>query len=367
MPKFRGAEDPELSDAMMLPEDEREALCLSLLDEFGAGNIRITHSKSGIELIHSCVLPFGGHKNGDRHPSASLNASKLVFVCWGCGNAGSLFWFIGACRGTNDAQTREWVQSKAGDQGIGTLMTYLDSVYNSDTRPPPDVIPRMDPRILSVWAYRHPYLQEIRGVPMANCERFQVGWDPKSDRIVLPHFWQGDLVGWQTRRLASDGTAKYISSVDMPKRSTVFNYQPGSEVVVVEAPMTVVAREHLHHMEATFGALVTEKQVLRLGFHSRIILFFDNDEAGWKATERVGGALWQATDVLVADNRFAADPADMHPATLRAAIEGAVEFGLWSRPKTVVERCPECAYDFNQVEHRACVLAALEVEPSGIA
>ena len=48
------------------------------------------------ELIHSCKLPFGMHKNGDQNPSASLNRDTLLFNCFTCGG-GSIIWLVQNC------------------------------------------------------------------------------------------------------------------------------------------------------------------------------------------------------------------------------------------------------------------------------
>lgn len=41
-------------------------------------------TNNGDELIHSCPLPFGMHRNGDLSPSASLNSETLLFNCFTC-------------------------------------------------------------------------------------------------------------------------------------------------------------------------------------------------------------------------------------------------------------------------------------------
>ena len=52
--------------------------------------------ESGDEIIHSCPLPFGMHRNGDVNPSASLNRETLLFNCFTCGG-GSVIWLVQNC------------------------------------------------------------------------------------------------------------------------------------------------------------------------------------------------------------------------------------------------------------------------------
>lgn len=320
-----------------LSDVEKERLCRDLLSEFGAANVR----KMNQELIHSCVLPFGQHRNGDRNPSARLNYKKLTYICSGCGNSGGLLWFIGVCRGLTTPQAKSWLTKQVktggleGEDGLAALLRYFDEIWSSeDSGPPP--LPRMDARVLTPWLLIHPYLTEIRGIPEENLIRFSVGYDPVKDRIVVPHFWKGNLVGWQTRRLMNDGTPKWQSSPDFPKSETIFNYNRDVAAVVVEAPLSVVSKCHVvEGLEATFGATIPDRQIRYLARHPKVTLWFDNDPAGWKATREVGKALLNYAPVWVVDNPWAADPADMDDQTVVDLIAKAIPFSAWQEPKTL--------------------------------
>lgn len=356
MPRFRrGAAKAETSsggvfEAGLLPESEKERLCRTLLDEFGARNIR--HGGEG-ELIHSCVLPFGLHKNGDRNPSASLNYKKLVYNCQGCENNGGLLWFIATCRGERSSQARKWLNSQTGlggeEQSLSSLIAYFDEVYAK--RPNAQApIPHMSERVLEPWKVIHPYFTEIRGIPAETVMKFKAGYGlidvklpdgskVKSHRVVIPHFWKGELVGWQSRRLIkSDGTPKYVSSPDFPKDVTLFNHAPRerTDVVVVESAMSVLSKDPLIPMVATFGASVTDRQVRLLALHRRLFLWFDNDEAGWAATRSVAERAEPYTQVFVVPSLWAADPADMDDTTAFSLVEAAVPFHLWEQPKELI-------------------------------
>src|SRR5690606_26025751 len=96
-----------------------------------------------------------------------------------------------------------------------------------------------------------------------------------------------------------------------PKDRTVYNYDPAQTAIIVEAPLSVVSKSHLAHMEATFGASIPDSQARLISMHKRVILFMDNDMAGWKSTRNLGKLLEPYSQVLVADNPWSADPADM--------------------------------------------------------
>lgn len=324
--------------------DERRELCMDVLTEVGANNIQ---ERANHELYHSCVLPFGNHPHGDRNPSASVNYEKMVAGCFVCGNGGWLWW-VAAVKGLDSsAEARQWVASQVADEQIDDLtsiLEFLDSLYQP--RPyEPITYPVYDPKTLDQWMLIHPYLTEWRNVPRQNIVDLKVGYGTlsvrkgegfvKSERIIIPHFFRGQLVGWQSRRLTDDGTPKYLATPDMPKDSTLYNYDEGHEVVVVvESPMTVLRHTHHAHLVGTFGASVTDQQVdLIARSGKRVILWFDNDKAGWAATESVGERLLERVVVWVADSPFEGDPGDLTDDQFdRVLREHVIPFAIWSRP-----------------------------------
>ena len=330
--------------------DERRQLCLDVLDEVGAQNV----SERGHELYHSCLLPWGNHANGDRNPSASVNYEKMVGGCYVCGGGGWLWW-IAAVRGLESSgEARDWVMAKAGPEHLDTLsdlFAYLDSLEASvaEIVTPPPVY---DPQVLTKWMKIHPYMTEHRHIPMETMIANMIGYGVinvrigdnewvDSHRIVIPHFFEGKLYGWQSRRLnASDGTPKYLSTPDMPKDSTLFNFRkdPG-DCVIVESPMTVLRHAHHASLMATFGAAVTDKQMdvmLRTGA-KRVILWFDNDTAGWNATETVGEELMKRTVVYAVQCPYEGDPADLDDEAFDEVLTTCVvPFALWVRPKELM-------------------------------
>lgn len=339
-PNFRrgakAAEGPKRSrtglsliEMQSLDDGEKEQLCLDLLTEFGAEVVSI--SPDG-EMLHSCCLPFG---HTDSNPSASLNYKTLLYNCYVCGG-GSILWLIGMCRDITGEEARSWVIKRTGlEEGRSKeqLLTLLDNIFKQVSESPPPM-PHMGDEVLKPWMLIHPYLTEIRHVPEQTVIDFKVGYDPDKDRIIFPHYWKGRLVGWQSRRLVDDGTPKYLNTPDFPKDRTIYNYSERSQAVVVESVMSVL--RHVHHcpvMEATFGAEIPDAQIRLLGQHDRVILWMDNDKAGWNATERLIEHLTKSTDVWVVPSPWAADPGDMDDDTFGTLLAEAVPYPLWHRPE----------------------------------
>jgi hypothetical protein len=335
-------------EAQLMPEVQREQLCRDLLEEFGATNV-VTR---GDELWCCCVMPH----HADRRPSASLNYKNLVYKCFSCGSGGGLIWLVGTCQGGGDYQARAWISTHTGTSGdsLVDLMTLWDALY-SPTSTAQAPIPTMDPRVLDPWRFIHPWVTEKRHVPEETVLRFQIGYGVipinigtyeqpiwvKSPRIVVPHFWRGNLVGWQSRRLLkNDGTAKYISTPDFPRERTIFNHDPSQPMaIVVESPFSVLRHAHHAHVVSTFGAAITPAQIRILAEYSRIVVWMDNDDAGWRAVAPLSEALSAYTMVSVVDSRWAADPADFDDAAFDRLVADAVPDALWRPPPHLEVLC----------------------------
>jgi Toprim-like len=333
----------EIDQLLNLPDEEKQQMALDLLEQFGAQNIKIV----GDEITHSCVLPFGLHTNGDRNPSAQLNWRKLTYNCYGCGSGGGLLWFVGTCKGEDTGGIVSWITKKIGTEseskGLQNFLAYIDKVYSPVNAKIVQPIPKFNRNVLEPWRFIHPYLTVDCHIPESNIIAHDVGYDPKADRIVLPHYWNGELVGWQTRwpeKKREDGTPKYKNTPDFPKDQTLYNRPTdrNKPLLVVESVMSVVSKSHIWPaMVSTFGASVTERQKLLLADHSKVILWFDNDQAGWTATDDVAGDLSKYCDVFVVDSDLDADAADLTDDQFADQVVDLIPYGLWTPPTDLRE------------------------------
>jgi DNA primase len=342
---------PDFFEYSTLTDTEKRDLCVGLLQEFGVGHI---NEQSNGELIHSCCIPNTGHRNGDKNASASLNYKKLCFNCLGCGSSGGLLWFIAVCRGIEGTEAREWLGSQTGLGGkvmdLPRLLEVIDQIFHHQVEQAP--IPRYDETVLHQWVrpgLHHPYLTtgfggiRGRGIPPKTLDRFRVGYAGEyhdgTERIIIPHFWDGRLVGWQARGLPGhQGNDKYRSTPDFPKHKTLYNHARRRRIVLVESPMSVL--RHCHHvpdLQATFGAAVTDAQLRLCSRYAEVTLWFDNDKAGWKATHHVAEELSRHVGVRVVDSPWDADPADLDDDLVEELIAEAVPYSIWERPRQLQE------------------------------
>lgn len=185
------------------------------------------------------------------------------------------------------------------------------------------VVPTYSPRVLDQWAFAHPYMLE-RGITDVVHRELRVGFDRAENRIVIPHFWEGSLVGWQKRAVPErpgqwPGTTtpwpKYRSSSGFPKSETLFAFdypRRGHEVIVVESPMSVLKAHALgiSNVTATFGAKVTTLQMDLLANFDKVTIWFDHDPAGYHGARQLAEGLLRRTHTTIVEPDDNADLGD---------------------------------------------------------
>lgn len=276
-----------------------------------------------------------------------LAGNVLTGNCLGCGSKGGLLWWIASCRGEGSEEARAWLEGATGTgqtvMDLPRLLELLDALASPAS--PRTPIPRYDQSVLAPWTgwpIHHPYLTDQppdgRGCPSSTLQFFSVGYSDQyfdgTERIIIPLFWCGDLVGWQARQIAPWDEPKYKNSPDFPRDRLIYNSHDLPTAVVVESPLSVL--RHHHHcpnLVATFGAEVAASQMQWLQRYERIVLWYDNDPAGWEATKRVGTALEPYNPVWVVQSPYDADPADLDDGAVEQLIEDAVPLSIWQQPQ----------------------------------
>jgi DNA primase len=312
-----------------------------LEDVIGVTNI----IDSGEEIIHSCPLPFGLHRNGDKNPSASLNRETLLFNCFTCGG-GSIIWLVENCLNVGREEAIAILKEEVTSLRLVPVEDFINKLeeifHEEDSK---EDIPVYSEIILNRWRDNCEYLtergvsEEIQRVMKTGVDRNRIeiarinGLEEnvKLDRVVLPHFMDGKLVGWVARKIQDiQGVPKYRNSKGFPRGQWMYNLDNARKynwVYVVESPMSVLVLKSrgIENVVATFGAKVDDNQIRLLRNFSRVTVFMDGDAAGRGATEKIVSKLSRYTNLTVVDT-----PEDEDPASLPEIPDGipAIEWEL---------------------------------------
>jgi len=296
-----------------------------LVDLIGARNINDT----GDELIHSCQLNFGLHKNGDSNPSASLNKNTLLFNCFTCGG-GSIIWLVENVLGITKEQAVIELRNYISGVKVIPLENFIEKLNKTFSKAEyySLYIPVYNDKILDLWTKETEYLTN-RGVDPVIQKQMRTGINSKLEktydgkvveveRVVIPHFINRKLVGWVTRKTDNSiDVAKYKNSKEFPRKESLYNIdwaQGASGVYVVESPMSVLVLKSrgIHNVVATFGAKVTKPQLNMLREFSEVIIFMDGDAPGRKAQHNLIDGLKDYTRLRIIDTPDGEDPASLN-------------------------------------------------------
>jgi hypothetical protein len=330
----------------------------------------------GSQVMCHCPDLAGNHKNGDANPSFGFNEEKLIFNCFVCGG-GNLLELV--TQMLPDVLTDEDALAFAeqySDMSITTgedLTAKVQAILHPEEEK--DIMPDYPPEALFQYRKIHPYLYE-RGLTKEIIVEMQVGFDEEHSGIVIPHYFQGRLRGWQIRHLVEDpkGTyhcqvkscnfknekpvkvPKYKNTSNFPKINTVYGYDRLKEkhvelrdhrdrarregklvdladsVIVVESPMTALRLMSLgyNNVVATFGQFNIEQGMLLLPFR-RVIFWPDNDSAGYENAQRCVDSLSRYTPVYITPvvEKIKGDAADVAEDDLQLYLRSAYHYSLF--------------------------------------
>lgn len=321
---------------------------------------------------YSKLKKSGGHTfkglcpfHTEKTPSFTVDASKNLFYCFGCGEGGNIYHFVQKVENLPFPEAVEWLAHR-----VGYALTYEEQRPGEHQRrslrarliEANEQAARFFHRSLfSSEAETARLYLESRGFTQEVAERWLLGYAPGRDalcrhllakgftreevekadlgrtserdgslydtfrqRIIFPT-WnvQGDVVGFGARALG-DQQPKYLNSAETPvfsKSHVMYGLNRAKSAiargvaVVVEGYTDVIALHEAGIKEAvaTNGVALGESHFAQLKkFTQRAILMLDPDEAGKTATERSFDIHHRlGLEVLVAPLPATRDPADV--------------------------------------------------------
>jgi len=346
----------------------------------------------------------------ERTPSFSVNPTKKLYHCFGCGKGGDLITFVRETEGLDFVGAVEWLaerfrvqleyeelspQVEAGRKRRERLYALLEQTTAYFERllwegeNGADVRGYLEERGLREEVVREFRLGLAPGNGLAEKAREKGfgdeelraaglttvrGRDYFPRRLMFPLCdTRGRVVGFQARKLAEDDPlrGKYVNSPEgelFHKGSVVYGLHLAQRAianqeraVVVEGNTDVIAlrQSGFEPVVASMGTALTERQLRELGRTRRLFLCFDADAAGQEATLRgMELATGLGFDVRVVTLPRGQDPADA-PDGFEERLLGAESYLLY-RVRLELERASDRQEGFVRARE---VLARFEDSP----
>lgn len=283
-------------------------------------SIGVDVRRSGQEISARCPVHLARTGKHDNSPSWSMNSETGLWLCYSCG-----------ARGTLNGLVRELTGKDSLDVSVMLMNNSVDQLSA------PRVERVVEPDIHHFLRYQtvpDKYLR-TRGLSKETANEYGLRWDDNAQSWIIPIIGpDGRLMGWQEK--GSNYTRNY--PIGVKKGNTLFGIEriKHPTVIVVESPLDVVRFSSTFSgmsCVATFGAQVTQKQMsLLVENASRLIVAFDNDEAGITSAKKVfadmpglrGGVYW-----LKYSHTKAKDIGDMTDNEIEQAVLGASVIPWW--------------------------------------
>lgn len=340
---------------------------ISIVESYIPGGFK----RSGKNIIARC--PF----HDDRRPSFSMNIQNGMWLCFSCGLKGDLKYFL-KLSGVAPSIANSMLEPIQHE-----LETYRRreaaerrTKFQKDPFVGEVILPES---LLGVYYYK-PLAMVKAGFKADILKEYEIGYDRNKERIIFPiRDVYGNLVGVSGRTTKSSYKSRYkvyrggfvdkdgnVVSGDFGKNFddefpnfklkshkylwNAHNVYPFIEmdtlgclpVIVTEGFKAClwVIQNGFKTTVATMGVSISEDQfnVLIRMAGNPIILFFDNDEAGRKATSREGKKLSKlVNDLYVAkypDGYLGKSPDDLNCLEIKEAIYKSEDWRKWHLMQT---------------------------------
>ena len=265
---------------------------VSLADVLARYGLLGTFKQRGDGLVGLC--PF--HR--ERTPSCHISLAKNAFQCFGCKRRGNVLDFVALMEHVGVRQAAllisEWFKPGEAPRPPSHHLAGAPGPKVQVNRPLPFALTGLDAA--------HPYLAD-RGLLPATVHQFGLGYCSRgllAGRVAIPiHDEQGHLVAYAGRWPGEppEGEAKYKLPAHFHKSRVIFNLHRAGKLVKEKGMILVegffdcfkVHQAGFPNACALMGSDLGERQrellVEVLGQAGRIVLWFDEDDAGQRCLE----------------------------------------------------------------------------------
>lgn len=253
---------------------------INLLDkvEYTNTDIRVT-----------CPIHSGGH---ERTPSCDILLNDKGSIpagtvkCFGCGYSGSLIKFIAACMGVTYRKAVEWLLDVC-DYSYTEEIRDVKFINLSEISTPPKSVVSVEE--LREYDYIHPYMFE-RKLTDEIIEKFEVGYDPKTNSLTFPVYVDGECL-FVCKRNVKQKFFQMPHNIDKPLYG--LDYVVGNTIYVTESIINCLTLWSWGYEAIALFGTGSAHQINQLNNirQRKIVLCLDGDNAGRIGTTKIKKAL----------------------------------------------------------------------------
>lgn len=279
-------------------ENSLEDILDELRSELHANGINLLE-KQPVQSGHNYQCQCIYHGDGqERKPSMGIDANNGIVHCFACGEVKDFPEFVSNCFGKNDSGAFGWswlIKNFMAIEAGGNRNVKLNITRDNNSREyTHNVDAFVSEDILDTYRYEHPYWAK-RGITDEDIiELFDLGYDKKTDCITFPvRNRNGDCL-FVARRNVKTKFFNYPEGVKKPLYG-LYELTVSTEdmlperVIVCESMIDCILLWQYGYYAVALNGLGNEIQMKQLRDLTcrTLIIATDNDDAGWKAYDRI--------------------------------------------------------------------------------
>ena len=237
---------------------------------------------------YTVTCPF--HKMGqESHASCQVFCDEAdpkveygYFHCFTCGENAHLYDVVAHCFSQNADFGKEWLLERFGNTFIQYEETLTDIILDKPKKT------FLNPNILEEYNYYHPYMWK-RNLTKEVVDKFQVGFDPKTQSITFPVWDQFNNLVMVTKR--SVNTKNFFIPEDVEKPVYLLNFllqEKQTTAYICESQINALTLQGWGYPAVALFGTGSEQQmkILNKSGIRHYYLCFDGDTPGNKAINR---------------------------------------------------------------------------------
>ncbi len=260
---------------------------------------------SGWTSFNAPCCHNNGHTADTRQRGGLINNGDggISYHCFNCGFKAS--WQPGRNLSKGMRKLMRWIhvpddminkialQVMQENEGIAVQQRLIEIPTFHEVPLPEDAIPISE--VTDVTKHLHQVIEYMKARDLY-LEDYPFYWSPSlgyRDRLIVPFYYEGKVVGWTARTVQQDKQPKYLSE---QQPGYVFNLDEQRPqkifVIVCEGPVDAI---HVDGV-ALMGSEIKDQQALLINRLNReVIVVPDRDEAGSKLIERAIDLGWSVS------------------------------------------------------------------------
>lgn len=248
-----------------------------------------------------CPLCGSGTHRGNRSTGAfSVYNNNMNWHCFACGESGDLFSLIGLLEHLETfPQQLQFAAELFGIPAENYPENHAPAPKSAHSPAPPKSKPQADFHAYITDCMNHvsetDYWTKVRGFSPETVTRFQLGFDPQKQVVVIPY--DSSHTYYMTRSIQGKSfrKPKTLDAGEEPIYHKAALYQENVPCFVCESPIDAISVMSAGHFEAVaVGGTGARKLIHQLEMQKPLcplILSFDTDDAGRKASESLAKEL----------------------------------------------------------------------------